>query len=91
MTQMYKAQHKKKDGARKDILFILSTKLRPTYTSFPCPYIGHGRLHLSVNRFLSLTPSHHYLCRNAFTSDPTLSFRYVGDEAVSAKVQATSL
>ena len=65
-----------RDGARKDFLLSLSTKLRLAYTSFPYPYIGHGRLSLSVNRFLYLTPSHHYLCRNAFPSEPTLSFRY---------------
>ena len=27
---------------------------------FPCPYIGHGRLRLRVNHFLSITLSHHY-------------------------------
>ena len=57
-------------------LLSLSTKLRLVNTSFPCPYIGHGRLRLSVNRFLSLTLSHHYYRCNAFTLALPFSFRY---------------
>ena len=75
-TQMYKAQHKTKMEQERIFYYFSVQKLRLAYTSFPCPYIGYGRLRLSVNRFLSLTPSHHYLCRNAFPSEPTLSFRY---------------
>ena len=37
------------------------------YTGFPCPYIGHVRLRLCVNLFLSLTPSHYDLARYFFT------------------------
>ena len=48
------------------LLLLCITKLRLPFTGFPCPYIGHGRLHLCVNRFLSLTPSHYDLVCYAF-------------------------
>ena len=60
---MYKAQHKNKDGARKDLLLILSTKITTSIYKL-------GRLRLSVNHFLSLTPSHHYI--RPLYSGPTL-------------------
>ena len=75
-TQVYTSQHKIQMEQEKNFLLSWSTELRLVNTSFPFPYIGRGRSHLSVNLFLSLTLSHHYLCRNAFPSGPTLSFHY---------------
>ena len=72
-THMYKCSRQRQRWSKKGSSTNSGYKITTNFfTGFPCPYIGHGRLRLSVNLFLSLTPSHHYSCRNTFT--PALTF-----------------
>ena len=75
-TQMQNAQDKDKDGARKDLLLVMCTKLR---------LVCYG-LSMLLYRTWAVTSEHEslslshslsfYYCRNTFTSTLPFSFRY---------------